>query len=715
MKTTQVKSTAIVASLMIAFGALQPIYASVSYNKDEYQLLVNRAAQKTWVRVMVTLDVDVPLLSPDKQSTTTLTQLANAEKALLAELGSDALKTGQWKNGLGQMGIYVKSTAFPKLATSKNIRNFSQDTTDNLRLGVYNGDGRLDRIEAEIDKSGYADVEVTLNLANLDFEIDSHGATRHKPTVAQQTEVQAKLPSLLTSLSGVTSASVTAFNSSILTAAKNSTAPSLTIRIDREGFLLLREHSDVRGLRLVNDNYAIPFQVDPDALSEANKNGYAIVRVELRRPAVYSTNKGKIPDSAWQSQENALRKALVEIFAKQASGSVKTARDLSAFGGASMRITAEALQKINANPDPRLRSITLVKSDVKPMLAVSVPLVNMTSYHNMGYSGAGQTIAIFDSGVEKDHPFLQNGSGTTKVTFEACYSTQGGPYVSLCPSPNANGDSPLGMSRSAVPGSLCRANDSTSECSHGTHVAGIAAGRNWNGLIGMAPEASIMAVQIDSYVNGTLSILDADVEAAAHTLASNIPASGGEYTVNLSIGSYTLHQPSCPAATTSGISSIFEDAVSTLTSLRVPVVAATGNQGTANMLAWPACTPKVIKVGATIRDAVNFGGGILYPADRFWPMSNIASPISNYLINEVELLAPGSYITSSTLITNGVATSSSLQGTSMAAPHVAGLYAVVKSAFPGISVANASAWIVGSASIWTDTSAGYQVKRIHLP
>lgn len=50
----------------------------------------------------------------------------------------------------------------------------------------------------------------------------------------------------------------------------------------------------------------------------------------------------------------------------------------------------------------------------------------------------------------------------------------------------------------------------------------------------------------------------------------------------------------------------------------------------------------------------------------------------------------------------------------MAAPHVSGLYAAIKAAIPGVTVANATDWIntQGSVSV---TAHGYTFRRIHLP
>jgi len=65
-----------------------------------------------------------------------------------------------------------------------------------------------------------------------------------------------------------------------------------------------------------------------------------------------------------------------------------------------------------------------------PSLAQSVPLIGGTTAWSSGYTGAGQAIAILDSGVDKLHPFLAG-----KVVSEACYSSTNAAdgATSVCP------------------------------------------------------------------------------------------------------------------------------------------------------------------------------------------------------------------------------------------------------------------------------------------
>ncbi|MGA1368451.1 MAG: hypothetical protein ACO394_08025, partial [Blastocatellia bacterium] len=93
---------------------------------------------------------------------------------------------------------------------------------------------------------------------------------------------------------------------------------------------------------------------------------------------------------------------------------------------------------------------------IKPDLAESVALIGGTRAWENGYTGAGQTIAILDSGVDRNHPFLAG-----KVVSEACYSTNASAdsYLSLCP----GGNSSSTVLNSGLPCTLENAG-----CEHGT-------------------------------------------------------------------------------------------------------------------------------------------------------------------------------------------------------------------------------------------------------
>ncbi|MCM3186898.1 S8 family peptidase [Priestia megaterium] len=168
---------------------------------------------------------------------------------------------------------------------------------------------------------------------------------------------------------------------------------------------------------------------------------------------------------------------------------------------------------------------------------------------------------------------------------------------------------------------------------HGTHVAGIAAALTENGLgiAGMAPSASLIPVRaLDNSGNGLLSNI-----ANAITYSTN----AGAKVINLSLGS-------------SQSSITLENAVNYAWNQGVVVIAAAGNEASSTPT-YPAAYQNVIAVASTDNN------------DQKSDFSNFGT--------WVDVAAPGSTILS-TYIGSYYAY---LSGTSMAAPHVAGLAALL--------------------------------------
>ncbi|QAU34792.1 peptidase S8 and S53 subtilisin kexin sedolisin [Janthinobacterium sp. 17J80-10] len=275
-------------------------------------------------------------------------------------------------------------------------------------------------------------------------------------------------------------------------------------------------------------------------------------------------------------------------------------------------------------------------------LAQSVPLVGGDKAWTAGGTGTGQAVAILDTGVDSSHPFLSG-----KVVAEACFSTNGQGAKSVCP----NGDlSQIGVGA----GKDCP----ISACSHGTHVAGIAAGKG-SSFSGVAKEAKIISVQVFTSfedVSGAYTALGA--------FTSDI-MSGLEYVyslrnthkiaaVNMSLGG-GLYTSNCD-------NDALKPVIDNLRDAGIATIIASGNNGETNAISSPACISSAISVGATTKSNV---------VDSY---SNSAPILS--------LLAPGSDIKSSV---PGSAYAN-YYGTSMAAPHVAGAWAVLKSKKPTASV-----------------------------
>ncbi len=293
----------------------------------------------------------------------------------------------------------------------------------------------------------------------------------------------------------------------------------------------------------------------------------------------------------------------------------------------------------------------------RPFLSESIPVVQADqvwagAFGGTPFTGAGTVIAILDTGVDKNHPFLAG-----KVVEEACFSSNVSFFgaTSVCP----GGAHSSFASGSGMPCSL-------GGCEHGTHVAGIAAG-NGSSFSGVAKGASMMAVQVfsrfdDISVCGStdpcIAAFDSDVLAGLDHVHTRRSARNFA-SVNMSLGA----NPSSSHCD----GDIRKSAIDVLRSAGIPTVVASGNDGVTDAIAAPACISSAISVGST-GDA----GAVLDVVSGF---SNSASILS--------MLAPGSLINSALTPGTGFI---NFQGTSMAAPHVAGAFALLKEARQGLTV-----------------------------
>ena len=140
------------------------------------------------------------------------------------------------------------------------------------------------------------------------------------------------------------------------------------------------------------------------------------IRIIVRVAVPYS------PESLLSEQERPKQRA--EISNKQDKlladirGSGRIVVDPHAFKYTphlSMTVDAETINALLDSPD-----IESIHEDipVPPTLNLSVPRIGGTQLHSSGVNGAGVTLAILDTGVDKNHPFLNN-----SVVSEACYSS----------------------------------------------------------------------------------------------------------------------------------------------------------------------------------------------------------------------------------------------------------------------------------------------------
>lgn len=313
----------------------------------------------------------------------------------------------------------------------------------------------------------------------------------------------------------------------------------------------------------------------------------------------------------------------------------RTTRTFQTVPFVALEVSPEALEVLGRTGVARRVSEDRLE---KALLAASVPQIEADLAWNEGYDGTGWVVAVLDTGVAREHPFLAG-----KVVHEACFSTEGS-----CPN---GGFAQIGTGAAAA----CSYAPLT--CWHGTHVAGIASGRGTS-FSGTARGAGIIAIQVFSRFTGASCDDDIEDPCAKSYVSDQVAALEHVFTlrkkmriaaVNFSLGGggYTSEQ-ACDAA-----EGARKAAIDNLRAAGIATVAAAGNDGRPNALVAPACISSAFAVGA-----VSKSDGVAGFSD--------SAPF-------LDFLAPGRLIRSS-VPPNGFDLSS---GTSMAAPHVAGAFAIL--------------------------------------
>lgn len=347
-------------------------------------------------------------------------------------------------------------------------------------------------------------------------------------------------------------------------------------------------------------------------------------------------------------------RVLSRLVAARSNAGLRSAADLarfkrfSYFSGMSLRASAQDVQALLSDPE-----VLRVHEDVlrKPVMLDSTARVGMVSGAFQGRTGAGQVVAVLDSGIEKTHPYLSG-----RVVSEACYSTNDAGYssTSLCPG---------GVESSTAVNSGLDCSSSINGCGHGTMVGGIVAGNthpSYGG--GMARSAELISIQIYSRIDNSticggappciltwtsdeiLGLERVYALRSSYRIASvNMSLGGGAYS------SYCDSEPEYPV-------------VASLRLAGIATVVASGNEYQSSKLSAPACLSNVISVGSTT------------DSDTVSDFSNSAPML--------QLLAPGDDITS-TYLSGSYLTG---DGTSFATPIVAGAIATLREQNPQASV-----------------------------
>lgn len=409
-------------------------------------------------------------------------------------------------------------------------------------------------------------------------------------------------------------------------------------------------------------------------LDQASQSGSVRVIVQLRVGLLAQAANDPNVAQAQRERISRVQQTLIDRLSQQGQLTARRYQNLPLMA---MQVTPEQLQELWASPE-----VESIQRDElsSPSLASSVPLIGADNAWAAGYTGSGWAVAILDTGVDGSHPFLSG-----KVVAEACFSGGGLTTSTVCPN---------GQPQDIGPGTGVNCPSGTYGCDHGTHVAGIAAGKGIT-FSGVARDADVIAVQVFSqFSDTTCSGFGLPSPCALSYSSDQISGLDWVYSlrgtfniaaVNMSLGSGSYASP-CDSDSR-------KLAIDNLRGVGIATVVAAGNGSQTDGLSAPACVSTAISVGAST-DSDTAGG-----ADKVAPYSNVSPYMS--------LFAPGSTITSS-VPGGGFQTWS---GTSMAAPHVAGAWALMKSKSSAASVSDVLADLTGQGVPITDTRTGGSVTK----
>ncbi len=312
------------------------------------------------------------------------------------------------------------------------------------------------------------------------------------------------------------------------------------------------------------------------------------------------------------------------VLAALPAGQYQMQRDYSHLPMAFVHFhTALALRTLLQRPDV----IAVYRDEIKQaILAESLPLIGQTTVSAAGDQGIGSTVLVIDTGVDYTKPAF--GSCTSPGVPAGCHVIF---YQNIADSSTV-----------------------LDSAGHGSVVSAI--------TLGVAPQADIAMVNVFG-ANASTSdslILSAINFGIVNQAALNIVA------MNMSLGDSSSHSTPCSNSHTNP----YVTPILNAKAAGIVVTVASGNNAYSTGISSPACTPNAVSVGAVYDANVgarSFGtlcSDSATAADKVTCYSNSASYLT--------LLAPGSVVT--TAVGGG-------DGTSFAAPMVAGAAAVLRSAF----------------------------------
>jgi len=279
-----------------------------------------------------------------------------------------------------------------------------------------------------------------------------------------------------------------------------------------------------------------------------------------------------------------------------------------------------------------------------------LPLINLPAAWDLTTGSANVKVAVIDTGVALAHPDLAGQLAAGFDFISSAANALDGDGIDANPEDPGDGG---GLSPSSF---------------HGTHVAGTIGAKTQNGygVAGVAWNVTLVPLRVLGFGGGTdFDILQAVRYAAG--LANNSGTSNKVDVINLSLGG-------------EGYSQTAQNVFTQARNAGVIVIAAAGNSASSD-LHYPASYDGVVSVGAV--DLLKRRAAY----SSFGPALDVAAPGGDASADRNGDGYPDGVLSTFRDEDTGVYNFAFYQGTSMAAPHVAGVAALMRTVKPTLSPA----------------------------